>query len=298
MIRGAIEVAQRTRVAGWLYSATTPLRDNTVLAFVGTRCVGAGKVERFRQDLLDAKLGDGYCGYDFPIKLAEGESASAVIVRMQFSDMALLQPASRVSGDDDAAASSAPDLGPIPPAGVSWMLDKGMLEQPEYDFLKSIQSAGAYERGLRAAKRGAAPAGAPAAPTPEGVASDLLGLFMLGEPNIVRSSIAAISDLTAKPALLRSAGAPVAALWSQDRVRIRLEERSHLDGRAQGETIAEPQSGAIEYSFGPDRLLLLHRDCRFAAQGPAPVSGITLFTVAAPEPAAVAPKKSAQARAA
>ncbi len=296
MIRGAIEVAQKARVAGWLYSATEPLRDKTVLAFIGARCVGSGKVDRFRQDLLDAKLGDGYCGFDFPVRLADGEGAGSVIVRLQFSDMALIQPASRVAGADDQSAVAA-ELGAIPPASVSWMMDHGMLEQPEYDFLKCVQTAGAYERGLRAGKRGAGSDGTSGRLDAETVAREMLGLVLLSDARVVRTAVAGVSELAANPAVLRRAGGPVAALWSAERGRILLEERSHLGGRAADGGVAEPQPGSIEYSFGPDRLLFLHRDCRFAALGPAPASGIIVFTVAVAEGASTQ-KKPAQVKAA
>ena len=299
MIRGAIEVVQKTRVAGWLHSKTQELRDSTVLAFVGTRCAGAGKVDRFRQDLLDAKLGDGYCGFDFPIKLADGESPGSVIVRLQFSDVALIQASSRVAGAEEAAVSTSVDLGLIPPPAVSWMMDRGMLEQPEYDFLRCIQTAGAYERGLRAGKRqpNAAQDGQSGRLDPEATAQEMLGLFMLADARITRTHTQAISELVASPALLRRAGGPVLALWSADRGRIVLEERSHLAGPAADGPVGEPQPGSIEYSFGPDRLLFLHRDCRFRAQGPAPASGVTVFTVS-PAAAASAGKQPEQVRAA
>lgn len=296
MIRGAIEVAQKARVAGWLYSATNSLRDMTVLAFVGPRCVGSGKVEHFRQDLLDAKLGDGYCGYDFPVRLAEGESAGSVIVRLQFSDMALIQPSSHISGADEHVSGS-PELGAMPPASVSWMMDRGMLEQPEYDFLKGVQTAGVYERGLRAGKRGA---GLDTAGRldPETVTQEMLGLILLSHARVNRTAIAAVSELVANPALLRRAGAPVAALWSAERGRILVEERSHLAGRTTDGPVAEPRPGSLEYGFGPDKLLFLHRDCRFAALGPAPASGITVFTAAAADGVMAAQKRPAQVKAA
>jgi len=296
MIRGAIEVAQQTRVAGWIFSATDALRDKTVLAFVGSRCVGAGKVERFRQDLLDAKLGDGYCGFDFAIKLVEGETVGAVIVRLQFSDMALIQGGSVIAGAEDTAASGAPDLGAIKAESVSWMMDRGMLEQPEYDFLKAIQSAGAYERGLRMAKRAGGEAGGRL--DPASVAHDMLSLLMLSDVKVARATTAALSELIANPASIRKAQAPVVALWSEERCRIALEERSHLGGRVAQGPIGEPLPGAIEYSFGPDRLLLVHRDCRFASRGTAPASGITIFSVAPAEVAVVRKPAVAQVRAA
>jgi hypothetical protein len=96
VIRGAIEVATPTLVSGWIYCKPISLRDQLVLAFVGTRCVGTGKVEIYRKDLHEAKLGDGYCGFHFPIALQGGEQPAAVVVRLQESDASLLQANSRV----------------------------------------------------------------------------------------------------------------------------------------------------------------------------------------------------------
>ena len=280
MIRGAIEVARNTRVAGWIFSENDGLRDKTVLAFVAGRCVGAGKVDKFRQDLLDAKLGSGYCGFDFPVRLADDEPVGAIIVKLQFSDAALIQSASRVSGSDDTDEAGSLDLGAVGPGSVTWMMDRGMLEQAEYDFLKCIQSAGAYERGLRVGKRSAAlPEQVARLLEPKAVAQDMLGLFTLSHVSVEGNATATVSDLVANPAVLRQAAAPVAAIWSQERGKILLEERSHLGGRRTAASVAEPAAGSIEYSFGPDRLLFVHRDCRFAALGPAPASGVTVFTV-------------------
>jgi hypothetical protein len=292
MIRGAIEIAETTRVAGWLFCEAEPLRDKTILAFVGGRCVGAGKIDRFRQDLLDAGLGDGCCGFDIPVWLNEGESAAALIVQLQFSDMALLQPSSRVLGPEVAVRPSGPDFGAVDPKSVSWMMDRGMFDQGEYDFLKAMHNVGAYERALRGPKRGAGQDSAPA--DPEAVARDLLSLFHLADRRVVGTSVMSVSDLSSHAALLLGAASPVLALWSRERGRISLEERSHLGGPRDALAIGTaPRPGGIDYSFGPDRLLLVHRDCSFAPRGPAPASGLMVLTApaldgaAAPRPAAV-----------
>lgn len=283
MIRGAIEVAQSDRVSGWIYSASDTLRNKTLLAFSGGRCVGAGTVELFRQDLLDAKLGDGYCGFHFEIKLNEGESVGSVIVKLQYSDLALLQPASRVSGLHDAdEQATGPDFGALQPAHAAWMMDRAMLEQPEFDFIKGIHSVGAYERVLRLNKRGAEDRGRL---DPAAVAADMLGLFRLEEVQVSRASVASISELNKVSTLVRSSVVPVVVLWSAERGRISLEERSHLGGkRSDLGLMINPPPGGIDYSFGPDRMLFIHRDCVFSPRGPAPLSGITVF--AAPEAAA------------
>ena len=97
MIRGAIEMVQDRLVAGWIYARVGSLRDQLVLAFSGPRCVGSGHVEIFRRDLLDADLGDGYCGFHFPIELQSGETLDSIVVKLADSDAVLLQPGARVS---------------------------------------------------------------------------------------------------------------------------------------------------------------------------------------------------------
>ncbi len=90
-------MAKNDLVSGWIY-ATGPdsLRNRLVLAFSGARCVGQGRVEIFRRDLLDAGLGDGYCGFHFPIALEAGEHPASVVVRPADCDAALIQAGSRV----------------------------------------------------------------------------------------------------------------------------------------------------------------------------------------------------------
>lgn len=96
MIRGAIDNVQPTEISGWLYSKTQVLRDHVVLAFVGARCIGSGKVDVFRKDLKDAGLGDGYCGFHFALHPVAGEELAAVVIRLQGSDLSLLQTSSKV----------------------------------------------------------------------------------------------------------------------------------------------------------------------------------------------------------
>jgi hypothetical protein len=97
MIRGAIEVANRSIISGWLYSQSVDLRGQLVLAFIGTRHVGTGKVEIFRKDLKDAGLGDGFSGFYFPLTILPTDQPEAVTVRLDQSDLSLLQQGSLVS---------------------------------------------------------------------------------------------------------------------------------------------------------------------------------------------------------
>ncbi len=279
VIRGSIEIARRAQVAGWIHADSGTVRDRLILAFAGTRCVGAGKVDRFRRDLLDAELGDGYCGFDFPIKLNDDEAVGSVIVRLQNSDAALIQRDTIVRGADDRGETGQgkTDLGAIPPQRVSWMQDRGWLEQQEYDFLRGVQTIGAYERGLRPARRGNAEM--PHLLKPEEIANDLLSLYAMAEIDVTRTKLASISDLGHATSPLYAQGLSVMALWSAERCRIVLDERSHMQpGGAQGSVTLSPAPGAIEYCFGPDRVLFVHRQASFAPDGVAPSDGITVFT--------------------
>jgi hypothetical protein len=277
MLRGSIEIAHRNRVSGWIYSSSAPVRDKLILAFVGERCVGAGKVDRFREDLLEAKLGDGYCGYDFPIHLNDGENLGAVVIRLQNSDAALIQTNTRMFGPGDRVGGRISDLGAIAPDSVKWMQDRGWLDQPEYDFLKAAQNIGAYERGLRLPRR----AGAEEHPLrkPEAVVAELIALYTLGDVDVSQIPVKVLSDL-GDAAFMRENAISLFALWSPEPSRVCVDERSHLDPSAKHGCLATPPLGGIEYSFGPDRVLFLHRDTGFAPLGPAPVSGATVLTAA------------------
>ncbi len=89
-------MVQESLVAGWIYARVGTVRDQLVLAFSGPRCIGAGRVDIFRRDLLDADLGDGYCGFHFPIRLEPDEDLASVVVKLADSDAILVQPNSRV----------------------------------------------------------------------------------------------------------------------------------------------------------------------------------------------------------
>jgi len=278
VIRGSIEVAQRKRVAGWIFCSAASVRESEVLAFIGARCVGAGRVDRFRQDLYEAGLGDGYCGFDFPLNLADDDKLGGVVVRLAGSDASLIQAGTRLLGpQDDIEASDAIDLGALAPATVAWMHDRGMLEQHEYDFLRAVQALGAYERGLRPARRPGAEIQPPA--KPEQVVQALLGLYAMTDVIVASQRAATLSDLAGADSPLRAGELSVAAIWSEERGRITLDERSHLgapDGR--GQVLAQPPLGGIDYNYGPDRLLFLHRECSFAPASHSPVSGLLVFT--------------------
>ena len=116
MIRGAIEVAEPTRVAGWIVSSASPLRGMPVLAFSGAKCVGSGTVEVFRRDLLMANLGDGYAGFDFAIALADNQDIASVVIRLDHCDAAILQAGCTVVRGQPQTSQPQPETVPQQPA--------------------------------------------------------------------------------------------------------------------------------------------------------------------------------------
>jgi len=93
MLRGTIEVATPALVSGWVFCKHTSLRDQLVLAFADGACIGTGRVQYFRQDLLMAGLGDGYCGFHFPVKLPPTAQCDGIVIRLAESDFELRQVA-------------------------------------------------------------------------------------------------------------------------------------------------------------------------------------------------------------
>ena len=102
MIRGAIDAASSSVVSGWLFSTDLNLTGKIVLAFVDERCVGAGRIEVFRGDLKAAGLGDGFSGFHFDVVLAAGDTPEAIVVRLDHSDLALIQRGAIVRNNDGA----------------------------------------------------------------------------------------------------------------------------------------------------------------------------------------------------
>jgi hypothetical protein len=280
VIRGSIEIVRRDHISGWIHAETGTLRDRLVLAFAGDRCVGAGKADRFRKDLLDAALGDGCCGFDFPIVLRDDDRLGSVTIRLQNSDAALIQRTTRLVGPDELMALRAEtlDLGGIAPGCIAWMQERGWLDQQEGDFLKAVQTIGAVERGLSWQRRVMAEHAS--APAPERLARSLLSLYALSDVAVTATQIPHVSALAGEGSPLRAASVSVMALWSAEPCRVALEERSHIETPAgpHGGVTGRPAPGAIDYGFGADRMLFLHRLASFAPIGPAPPGGITVFT--------------------
>jgi hypothetical protein len=267
-------------VSGWIYADKEAVRDGLVLAFAGTECVGAGRVEIFRQDLFDAGLGDGFLGYSFPIKLHGSLDVGSVYVRLDSDEALFIHKDSVLIGRDRHAglvvAQSQLAQATVWQAKLTqWLFDNGRLEQTEFDFLRAVRQLGAYVRTLREGKpftkadRTRIP--------PAEAAEKAMTLLHMSDVRLIEVRIASLSDLTLGNIGLPSGQAePIVALWSEQRVRLGVVEGSQTDGSGLG-ALPECPDGAIDMTFGGDQLVFLDLRCSFGPKSAAPIGGITVF---------------------
>jgi hypothetical protein len=276
MIRGAIENVSRNRVFGWVWSPEGKVEGRTVLAFLDEACVGAGKVEGFRQDLKDAGLGDGIAGFNFDITYPNPADAPRVVVKLEGSDAVLIQRRSRVmppgaAGGPQRAARQQTSL-----SSLQWMRARGWLSQSDYDFLRFFRQLGVYDRSL------VVPQERPDRTAPElldafETARSLLLLQRMDEAEVRRERLAAPRDWRRLAEAQEAACGPgaVIALWSAERGRLPVVEASHtLAGQVTADAEAPP---GVDYALGPDRLLFLDARCVLGPGASFPAGGAEAY---------------------
>jgi hypothetical protein len=256
MIRGAIDYIGQNTVAGWLHSEQVDLRDTVVLAFVGDQCVGAGKIERFRQDLADAGLGDGYVGFSFGATVPHEADWARIVVRLEGSDLCLLQAKSAVQ-----AASAHPSPPVDRSLGYSkerleWIRSRGWLGQAEFDFVRSISVTGCYDRSLRLDRVQLA--------DPAEEAHRLIELFQQ-TPVQLRKETLEIRQLSEwRLETLAAATAPIIAIHASEGA-VRILEGSQHD---EGEGRTSDMIGSVQHKLGSDRLLFVDLRAHLGGVGP------------------------------
>lgn len=253
MIRGAVDYIDNERVGGWIHSDAADLRGQMVLAFLENNCVGAGRIEIFRQDLADAGLGDGQVGFNFGVSLPEGASLAQVVLKLENSDFALLQPRSRIAAEAEAIDGSAYQSYTM--ETVEWMRERGWLDQTEFDFLKALTNVGLYDRTLHLSRDSLA--------DPRSEAAKMFEFYRQGHVDVEAQNID-LKYLEAKRlSLLKSTDVPIVAIAAK-KGTIAVVEGSHTDAdiMIDGELI-----GAVDYKCGADRLIFLDLRAKFVARG-------------------------------
>jgi hypothetical protein len=267
MLRGAIDLIHPDRIGGWVYSESGSVRGRAVLAFLDGACIGSGSIEGFREDLADAGLGDGYLGFNFNITLPKGGDSGRAVVRLDGSDFLLVQPAAKI------ASATADSFKPLVYGldNIEWMRSSGWLAPADFTLLKYLQQVGAYDHSLRQPK----PAGQDAdLIDPKIAAQPIFDLLLLRRAVVVSVTAPASEGETLINSILASTTRPlpIVAITSPDRGAISVLEGSHFDAR-----LSKPLDGAVEYPYGPDRLLFLNLNCTFAVKPGSPLTSLTVL---------------------
>jgi hypothetical protein len=269
VIIGAIERVRPNRVTGWIHCHAADLKDATVLAFVDRRCVGTGKVGLFRQDLADAGLLHGHLGFDFPISLDTPEDTGKVVVSLERCEAVIVQHESVVRPKRALEGlTEAPRLGArLPgPELTAWLRTQGAVSAAEAEILEGLTDFGV---AIWQPEDDAGPAGR--AQLPAKAAARLFSICTMmrvdvgdielnGPEHLTEALAATEGDLPAAGLIAFHAARPVRL-----RVLEGSHKRRHVPEADDPAPAPEPATHGLEYPVGPDALLLLHRDCRFAS---------------------------------
>jgi hypothetical protein len=271
VIRGAIEGVSHNRVHGWIWSDDVALAGRTVLAFLDDGCIGAGKVDGFRQDLKDAGLGDGLAGFGFDVNPVSPLDALRVTVRLEGSDAMLVQSRARIGFAPLATPAKAQRQKPGLDT-LEWMRARGWLSQAEFDFIRGLRDAGVRARSLLA------PGAEAQSLDPAETARGLLQLDRMSDAAIRRETLATPRDwrrLAESEEAAAGPGAPI-ALLSAVHAALPILEGSHLRPPLPD---ADLPAG-VEHALGPDRLLFLDARCLLGPGASFPPDGVEAFFLA------------------
>jgi hypothetical protein len=271
MFRGNIDHASRTHIAGWVYCERQSLVGARVHAFVDEQCVGSGVVELFRQDLVEAGVGDGRGGFNFAIALGDSQDPRLLHIRVESGNAIIRQPFARLAPAD---AGEARHSGPASnPQSLAWMLERDWLTGEQHRLLHGLSEFGVCVQALPESTADTADQAEIRRHLQQHGAA-LFGLLTFTAVSAeVRSNIVA-SDLVPQHRLLCAAfpsTPPVIALWSPLPSCVNLVEGSHRN-RAPA---AELKGAGIDYEFGRQQLLWFDLDCAFRFPTGAVSSGLT-----------------------
>lgn len=249
--RGAIERVDGDQIGGWIMSGEGSLRDAVILAFLGSECIGAGRVDQYRPDIAVVGLGDGYAGFQINISPVEASRAGKIYVKLEGHDTIL------VGSDFHAHPSAAgPLLTPNKIAedleSIRWMRDRNWLSHADADVLRTLARFGVYEMGIPDAD-------AHGSLLDAGIAA-LTHIFGLVHRRVVPLEQIFCPDSEALRTALQTererTGSRYVALWSAEKNRVTVAEGSHIQTAGQAPV---QHSEGVEYEFGGRHLLILDR---------------------------------------
>jgi hypothetical protein len=86
------------------------LSGSRVLAYLDEVCIGAGVIDGLRADIKAALGGDGICGFHFGLTYPNPSEASRVFVKLEKSDLVLLQRGARLESARTVGPLGRPSL--------------------------------------------------------------------------------------------------------------------------------------------------------------------------------------------
>lgn len=266
MFRGNIDFASRTRVEGWVYCERLSLVGARVHAFVDDECVGSGVVDLFRQDLVEAGVGDGLGGFNFSISLDEPHDPRTLHIRVEDGNAIIRQPGARLA-PADGLDNPKRNVRAGNPESLGWMLGRGWLTEGQFRILHALSVFGVHQQRL----------GEPVPNTTEHDSyqrqfepsiREILELLAFTVVSTTVHTGFTEADFALQRRRLHATfptSPPVIVLSAPRLSCISVVEASHLSASSTRRTAA----GGIDYEFGADLLLWINLDCevRFPAGG-------------------------------
>lgn len=270
--RGAIERVGDNFVSGWVSSSAQSLNEATVLAFRGRECIGSAKVEGFRQDIADAKLGDGFSGFVIHTMPIAKPDQERIYVRLEGDDAILVTPGYHEPAEPPVADGPELTLERLNDRlrSIRWMRDRDWLTPAQADLLRALLRYGVYE--LRIGEPGEE------TNTLEKVRNSLSTLLGLIHRRDVAVDVQLCSTAEALTAALQEQDKCddcYFGLWSASRNRVEVAEGSHVKHAQQ----QAAHLAGVMYEFGVAQVLVL--DPRVSVIVPTAVTQ-TLLLRAAP----------------
>lgn len=248
MFRGAIEYIGEDTVSGWVYSPDAAVKGRVLLAFAGDECVGSGKVATLRQDLKEAGLGDGYCGFSFALR-PRTETDAPITIRFEGTDAVLLPPDSDLVRRLQPPRLLSQEEFELRLAQLDWQSEHAVLKSSEFVLLRDLLTAGYCSRDLPGTGQGAK------------LLEEALGAYR-AILSLAMQAHVDVTSLTSDGNLIASLGrvpehggfAPIVALVSEAGLALKVSRASHRKPVDDGEGAA---SLVVPVKLRGPRMLLL-----------------------------------------
>jgi len=225
----------------------------------------------FRQDLVEAGVGDGFGGFNFSISLEKFQDPRTLHIRVDDGNAIIRQPGSRL----------APASGELPkntfagnPQALYWMLERGWLTKGQFRILNALSVFGIVGQRLVES------VGETIDPERDQQflrnTTAILELLAFTDVTTSLRNGFTEADFAKECERLHAAfptSPPVIALSAQYRNSLNVVEGSHILKDAS----REATGGGVDYEFGPNLLLWINLDCEISFPTGGLISAVAAF---------------------